>query len=235
MTLSKTNIWAIVPAAGRGQRMGETLPKQYLSINNKPILAHTLDVICKIPNIQQVIIPIHPQDNYWQSMIHLPYDNYVTVMGGDLRDESVLKALSYIKDRANPKDWVLIHDAVRPCITVDSICKLLATLAENPVGGLWGVPVRDTIKQVDTHNNVIKTIAREQLWQAQTPQIFRFELLYLALLQAKRDNIILTDDASAIEYLGYHPQMVQGSYANIKITWPEDLKTAGDWLKQHEV
>jgi 2-C-methyl-D-erythritol 4-phosphate cytidylyltransferase len=235
MNLIPNNIWAIVPAAGIGQRMGTTLPKQYVSVENKPILAHTLDVICQIPNIRQVIIPLHPHDHYWQQLMHVPYDNYMTVTGGVLRDESVLNALHAIKNKANPQDWVLVHDAVRPCITVQGIHELLTHIADHPVGGLWGVPVRDTLKQVDASGNVIKTIAREALWHAQTPQIFRFELLYLALLQAKRDNINITDEASAIEHLGYHPQMVQGSYTNIKITWPEDLISAAHWFRQHEV
>lgn len=229
------DIWAIVPAAGIGQRMGNTLPKQYLSIENKPILAHTLNTICQVPNIRQVIIPLHPQDHYWPALIHLPYENYVTVMGADLRYQSVLNALEFIKDVAQPQDWVLVHDAVRPCITVDGISELIAQIADHPVGGLWGVPVRDTLKQVAASNAVLQTISRDQLWHAQTPQIFRFELLYRALMQAKHDKIDITDDASSIELLGYHPQMVQGSYANIKITWPEDLISAAHWLQQQEV
>jgi 2-C-methyl-D-erythritol 4-phosphate cytidylyltransferase len=228
-------IWAIVPAAGIGQRMGTVLPKQYLPILNKPILAHTLDVICQIPYLQQVIVPLHPQDNYWSSLVHLPYQNYVTVKGGELRHESVLNALNYLNTRASADDWVLVHDASRPCVTVAGICELITQIADHPVGGLWGVPVRDTLKQVNEARDVIQTIPREQLWHAQTPQIFRFELLYKAMIQANHDKMAITDEASSIEHLGYHPLMVQGSYANIKITWPEDLITAEHWLKQHEV
>jgi 2-C-methyl-D-erythritol 4-phosphate cytidylyltransferase len=229
------NIWAIVPAAGIGQRMSGALPKQYLAVNDKPILAHTLDVICQIPNVKKVIIPLHPDDHYWASLIDLPYDNVMTVMGGELRNDSVLNALTAIKNNAEPHDWVLVHDAVRPCVTVQDISELLAEINDHPVGGLWGVPVRDTLKQVDEHQNVEKTIDREFLWHAQTPQIFRFELLYQALQKTKYDKINITDDASAIEYLGYHPKMVQGNYTNIKITWPEDLIMAAHWFKHIEV
>lgn len=225
MKSASNKLWAVVPAAGIGQRMGSTLPKQYVNMNDKPILAHTLDVICQIPNLAQVVIPLHPNDIYWSSLIHLPYDNFATILGGDLRSDSVLNALIHLKkNRAQPNDWIIVHDAVRPFVSVTGIVELLVQLEGHPVGGLWGVPVRDTLKEVDTNNNVVKTIPRAILWHAQTPQIFRFELLYNALLQAKQDNIHITDDASAIEHLGYHPKMVQGSYDNIKITWPEDLR-----------
>jgi 2-C-methyl-D-erythritol 4-phosphate cytidylyltransferase len=118
---------------------------------------------------------------------------------------------------------------------VAGIGELFTQIMDHPVGGLWGVPVRDTLKQVDALGNIVLTISRDQLWHAQTPQIFRFELLYQALLKASHDKIDITDEASSLEHLGYHPKMVQGSYANIKITWPEDLISAEHWLKQHEV
>lgn len=229
------NNWAIVPAAGIGQRMNSAMPKQYVKINQKPILAHTLDVICQIPNIKKVIVPLNPNDDYWQKLMHLPYSNIQTVIGGELRNDSVMNALNAIKNHADPHDWVIVHDAVRPCITVQGIIELLKQIDTHPVGGLWGVPVRDTLKQVDIQCNVEKTIDRSSLWHAQTPQIFRFELLYQALQKVKQDNMIVTDDASAIEYLGYHPKMVQGSYTNIKMTWPEDLILAEHWFKQREV
>ncbi len=235
MKTINNNIWAIVPAAGIGQRMSGVLPKQYIEVNGKPILAHTLDVICQIPHVKKVIIPLHPNDHYWSSLIDLPYDNVMTVTGGELRNDSVLNALTAIKNNAQAQDWVLVHDAVRPCITVNDICELLMQIADHPVGGLWGVPVRDTLKQVDANQNVEKTVPRECLWHAQTPQIFRFELLYQALQKTKDDKINITDDASAIEYLGYHPKMVQGNYTNIKITWPEDLIMAAHWFKHAEV
>jgi 2-C-methyl-D-erythritol 4-phosphate cytidylyltransferase len=226
MRMKLTNkLWAIVPAAGIGQRMSSTLPKQYANMHNKPILTHTLEVICRIPNVEQVVIPLHPNDIYWKSLIHLPYDNFTTITGGDLRSDSVFNALLHLKkNQAQANDWVLVHDAVRPYITVAGITELLNELADHPVGGLWGVPVRDTLKEVDSANHIVKTIDRNVLWHAQTPQIFRFELLYQALLQAQHDKINITDEASAIEHLGYHPKMVQGSYSNIKITWPEDLR-----------
>lgn len=230
MTHPNNVIWAIVPAAGIGQRIGGLLPKQYVQLGDKPILTHTLNTICQIPHVRQVIVPLHPLDQYWQRLIHLPYKNYVTIIGGELRFESVFNALTYLKNLAQPQDWVLVHDAVRPCITKEAVTELLQQIDNDPVGGLWGVPVCDTLKKVDAAGKVLYTVPREQLWHAQTPQIFRFELLYLAFAKVKQDKIIMTDEASAIEYLGYHPKMVQGRYDNIKITWPEDLQRAMHWL-----
>lgn len=226
-------LWAIVPAAGIGQRMGSTLPKQYININDKPILTHTLDVICQIPHLKKVIVPLHPHDHYFSSLIHLPYQNIVRVFGGDARNDSVLNALDAIVNEAKEQDWVLVHDAVRPCISVADIMQLLTEISDHPVGGLWGVPVRDTLKQVDLEYNIEKTVPRESLWHAQTPQIFRYGLLKQALEKVAQDKLNITDDANAIEYLGYHPKMVQGSYSNIKMTWPEDLMLAAHWFKHH--
>lgn len=224
-------VFAIVPAAGVGQRMGQSVPKQYLSLNGRPILAHTLDVICQVPAIKQVIVPLHPADPYWTTL-NLPYSHLHTVTGGEMRFQSVLNALTYLANWAEPHDWILVHDAVRPCITVQGISTLLTEIFTHPVGGLWGVPVRDTLKQVDAQQNIVKTVARESLWHALTPQIFRFNLLFEALQQALHNDLEITDEASAIEQLGYHPKMVLGSYANIKITWPEDVQNAIFWLQQ---
>jgi 2-C-methyl-D-erythritol 4-phosphate cytidylyltransferase len=234
MLKERVKIWAIVPAAGIGQRMQSDLPKQYLPLNGKPILAWTLDAICRVPEIFQVIVPLHPEDIYWQQQIHLTYPHLQTVTGGKLRFESVQNALDFIKPKADANDWVLVHDAVRPCITPREISELLANIVMHPVGGLWGVPVRDTLKKVDETQQVIKTVSRDDLWHALTPQIFRFGMLQEALFTAKRDNIMITDEAGAIEHLGYHPQMVRGSYANIKITYPEDLRSASLWISQME-
>ncbi|HLF66526.1 MAG TPA: 2-C-methyl-D-erythritol 4-phosphate cytidylyltransferase [Gammaproteobacteria bacterium] len=223
-------VWAIVPAAGIGQRMGQERPKQYLMIQGKPILAHTLARLAQVPDFEQIIIALHPEDTYWQSL-DITDPRIQTVIGGTLRFESVLNALKHLESQAQPSDWILVHDAVRPCITAPRVMQLLAEIKTDPVGGLWGVPVRDTLKQVDNEGRVLHTVPREILWHALTPQIFRFELLYRALQKAKADHIVLTDEASAIEYLGYHPKMVQGDYSNIKITWPEDLAAAAYYLQ----
>lgn len=231
--MNPDKLWAIVPAAGIGNRMNHALPKQYLPIHQKPILAHTLSVICQMPQLHQVIIPLHPRDQYWQRLIQLPFNNIVTVAGGQLRDDSVMNALEYIKKEAKPQDWVLVHDAVRPCVTIKGLTALFTQIQNDHIGGLWGVPVRDTLKKVD-EGKARTTVSRADLWHAQTPQIFRFEPLYQSLLQAKHDKIEITDEASAIEHAGYHPKMVRGSYDNIKITWPEDLISAALWLQYQE-
>ncbi len=233
MNKQHDRIWAVVPAAGFGLRMGLKVPKQYLPLQGTPILAHTLAVLTQIPDFEQIIVALHPEDPYW-SALTITDPRILTVEGGVLRFESVCNALSHIKDRAKPTDWVLVHDAVRPCMTAAQVMELMAQLKGDPVGGLWGVPVRDTLKQVDNEGRVVTTVPREHLWHALTPQLFRFELLYRALLKAKADNKVLTDEASAIEYLGHHPKMVQGHYSNIKITWPEDLATAAFYLENKD-
>jgi 2-C-methyl-D-erythritol 4-phosphate cytidylyltransferase len=218
--------FAIVPAAGIGSRMQAAIPKQYLPLAGQPILAHTLNRLTAHPLIQQVVVALHPQDKYWPTLIlGFPY-KITTVIGGNERFQSVHNALQAITQYAEPHDWILIHDAVRPCIQLSDIDKLIVSLQQDEVGGLLGIPVRDTLKQVDAAQQVQQTIDRTVLWQALTPQMFRCNVLQQALERVMTQGVSVTDDASAVEQLGLVPKMVEGRSDNIKITRPEDLLLA---------
>jgi 2-C-methyl-D-erythritol 4-phosphate cytidylyltransferase len=219
---SSVRYFAIVPAAGVGSRMQSTLPKQYLPLAGQPVLAHTLNRLTTHPLIQQVVVALHPQDEYWSTLTLTHPHKVSTVIGGVERFQSVHNALQVIKQLADPMDWVLIHDAVRPCIQLSDVDKLILSLQQHAVGGLLGVPVRDTLKQV-SHLQVEKTLDRAPIWQAFTPQMFRLNIIEAALTQVIADGTGVTDDAAAVEQLGLSPQMVEGRSDNIKITRPEDL------------
>lgn len=226
-------IWAIVPAAGLGSRMESPIPKQYLPIHGKSILSHTLERICAIPAIRRVIVPLHVDDQHWQTTKHKLPEKIEITCGGALRSESVWNALQILSDRAMPQDWILVHDAVRPCILPEEIEKLLKELTDHPVGGLLATRVVDTLKKAKG-SEVVATVDREHIWKALTPQVFRYGILCEAFAQAFANNIRITDESSAIEYLGHQPKLCEGSSSNIKITRHEDLAFAEKWLKDCE-
>lgn len=231
LALNSSGYCAIVPAAGIGKRMQAEVPKQYLKLGELTVLEHSLKKLCSCDYVEKIIVAIAPKDNYWQHLSLSKHPKVTTVLGGDERCHSVFNALQAIK--SSGFEWILVHDAVRPCVTVADINKLVQQLQQHPVGGLLGVPVRDTLKQVDEKSNVVKTLERSQLWHALTPQLFRYKVLEQALNRCQQDNYLATDEAAAIEYLGLQPQMVQGSATNIKITLPEELDLA-EWYLQTE-
>ena len=217
-----------MPAAGVGRRMGSDIPKQYLRLGEKLILEHTLEnlMACKPRNL---VLVVDKDDVRWREIALS--EQCLVVEGGATRAESVLCGLAALQvDRS---DWVLVHDAVRPCITAADIEKLVETVVRDAdaIGGLLALPVVDTLKQVDTHKRVVTTHDREIYWLAQTPQMFRHGLLVKALQQAAENNTSVTDESAAMEQLGYHPKIVQGSRRNIKITVPQDLIMAEAILK----
>jgi 2-C-methyl-D-erythritol 4-phosphate cytidylyltransferase len=226
-----SNYWAIVPAAGIGSRMSNSCPKQYLHLHGKAILQHTLERL-SLPNISGIIVPVAKDDSYWKTLT-LP--QLVTrVNGGTERCYSVLNALQTLHQYANPHDWVLIHDAARPCVRQSDIKKLMTTLENHSVGGLLAVPVRDTMKRTQGGQEVIETVNRQGLWHALTPQMFRLETLYQALTNILNQGELVTDDAQAMEKMGYHPVLVEGHADNIKITHPQDLNLAELYLQCNE-
>ena len=234
MTVVEQKFWVIIPAAGIGSRMNADCPKQYLELNGKTVLEQTLDCFIHHPRISGVIVAIAEHDQYWRNL-HFKTDRPVmTVKGGTERCHSVLNAMQGLNDFADEQDWVLVHDAARPCLHKDDLDKLLITMATHPVGGLLGVPVHDTIKKIDPVNVVEETVDREYLWRALTPQMFRYGMLKNALNNALNDGYLVTDDASAIEHAGYAPLMLEGSSDNIKITRPEDLALAEFYLSQRK-
>lgn len=226
--------WAIVPAAGIGLRMGADRPKQYLTIGRKTLLEHTLERLLEVPNLAGLVVALHPDDQQWQSL-PLRGDSRVAVVdGGRDRSRSVLNALNSLTLQAAPNDWALVHDAARPCVRLSCIANLCRQTLSHGVGGILGVPVGDTLKQVSSQQTIQKTLDRQHLWQAQTPQLFRFQLLHQCLARAVAQGETITDEASALELAGYQPLIVEGRHDNLKVTRAEDLALAEMILKYQE-
>ncbi|WP_111413938.1 2-C-methyl-D-erythritol 4-phosphate cytidylyltransferase [Billgrantia lactosivorans] len=222
-------LWLVVPAAGRGRRMGAALPKQYLALAGRPVLAHTLARLHQAFPEARLCLCLDPEDDRFDPA-WVPFARWRRSAGGDERADSVRRALEAIADEAADDDWVLVHDAARPCVRVDDLMRLLAALRQDPVGGLLATPVADTMKRDDGQRHVVRTEPRDGLWQAQTPQGFRLGLLRRALDEARALGREITDEASAVEALGLTPRLVPGRRDNIKITHPEDLALAGHIL-----
>lgn len=227
------NIWVIIPAAGVGKRMDSDTPKQYLTLNDKTVIEHTLDVFDSHDSISEIIVAVSNEDEYWPSLnIKLSKPLHKTY-GGKERCDSVLNGLIFLEDKAAADDWVLVHDAARPCLRLEDLTLLLETLQENAIGGILAIPVRDTMKRsIDDTKLIKETVDRESLWHALTPQMFRFGLLKNALEFALMNNEVITDEASAIELAGHHPVLVEGHADNLKITRPEDLALAAFFIRQ---
>jgi len=231
--------WAVIPAAGTGSRMQSDMPKQYLKLGESTLIEHALQRLARIPGLAGIVVAIAADDPRWDASCCDRLSTRLgvrvtTVTGGAQRHESVLNALAFLSETADADDWVLVHDAARPCVTIEDLQRLIETLADDPVGGLLGVPVADTVKRVDDQGRVEETVSREGLWRALTPQMFRLGTLQKALRGAAARGLHVTDDASAMELAGFHPRMVAGSEQNIKVTRPRDLELAAVYLKQQE-
>jgi 2-C-methyl-D-erythritol 4-phosphate cytidylyltransferase len=222
----------VVPAAGAGRRMSTSIPKQYLPLADKTVLEHTLDTLLSCRQLAGVVLVLSEGDGYWESIQGRYLDQPLeTAIGGAERCHSVLNGLKQLAGRAREDDWVLVHDAARPCVRLSDIEKLISTLSSSTDGGLLGVPVADTMKRADSEHRITATVDREGLWHAYTPQMFRVGRLRAALQQAIDNDLLVTDEASAMEHAGYQPRMVQGQRDNIKITVPADLELAAWYLQ----
>ncbi len=217
---------ALIPAAGVGARMGASIPKQYAPLAGKPMLQHVIETFCSASQIEHVYLVVSPADAYIEDLA-MPPGCTVLRCGGDTRQASVTNGLRAIASTVDADDWVLVHDAARPGLTVDLIDKLIAFVKDDAVGGLLAVPVVDTIKHSNGHGRSEHTVSRDLLWAAQTPQMFRHRMLLDALERVPD----ITDEASALEALGLHPKLVEGSARNFKVTLPEDLAVAELHLK----
>jgi len=221
--------YAIVPAAGSGSRFGAEKPKQYLDLLGRPLIFHTLKALTACPDIERVWVVLAPDDPWWPRFdwSELGAKLETVRCGGATRAESVTNGLQAAAMVTADDDWVLVHDAARPCISAAMLDALFADLAQDPVGGILAVPVADTLKRADTEQRVAATEPRDGLWQAQTPQMFRYGLLGDAL-QKCRD---VTDEAGAVEALGLKPKLVRGDATNLKVTYPADLALAAMILR----
>lgn len=227
MAATFPGVCAVVPAAGLGRRMQTDCPKQYLSIGNKTILEHSVVALLANACIQRVIIAVSPGDERFNQLNLAQHPQVTVVDGGAERADSVLAGLKAAGDAA----WVLVHDAARPCLHQDDLARLLTLRETSRVGGILAAPVRDTMKRAEPGKPAIAhTVDRNDLWHALTPQFFPRELLFDCLTRALNEGAIITDEASALEYCGFHPTLVVGRADNIKVTRPEDLALAEFYL-----
>jgi 2-C-methyl-D-erythritol 4-phosphate cytidylyltransferase len=203
--------------------MGSELPKQYLPLSGRPLIEHALRALAAHPRIARVYVVLSPDDGWWDGQ-GIKHDKLAVLScGGAARAESVANGLRAIAGEISADDWVLVHDAARPCLRAEHLDRMLAELADDEVGGILAVPLADTLKRAEAGQRIAETVPREGLWQAQTPQMFRHGLLLQALEAA---DSAVTDEASAVEHMGLKPKLVEGDLRNLKVTYPRDLELA---------
>ena len=229
MNSSLPAFWAVIPAAGVGARMAADRPKQYLQLGGLTILEHSLNCFLDHPCVKGVVVSLAADDPFWPDLPCAGDPRIQRAAGGRERADSVLNALLLLHAQgASDSDWVLVHDAARPNLARSDLDRLLLELADDPVGGLLAVPARDTLKRADADGRVSATVDRSTIWQAYTPQMFRLGPLHRALADSLVADVAITDEASAIEWSGQAPRLIEGRNDNIKVTRPEDL----EWLRQ---
>jgi 2-C-methyl-D-erythritol 4-phosphate cytidylyltransferase len=228
--IASIKFWAVVPAAGVGKRMNADRPKQYLDLAGKTVIEHTLLRLLQAEVFTAVAVAISEEDPYWSELSVASHEKVIRAKGGKERADSVLSGLHAIANQAVASDWVLVHDAARPCITAADIHHLIDSLIDDEVGGILALPCADTLKNVQG-NNILSTVDRSHIWRALTPQMFRYGSLKTALELAV-GNPAITDEASALEQQGLQPKIIEGRPDNIKITRPEDLALAQFFMSQ---
>lgn len=228
---AEADYWLLVPAAGRGERMGNTVPKQYLPLAEKNVIGHALAPFDRNPLIQCILLVIAPHDAHWSHEAPQMAKPVQLVQGGARRVDSVLNGLRALDKVARPSDWVLIHDAARPCLTGADLEKLLLAVHADPVGGLLATPVRESIKRAGERDEkgdirVQTGLHAKRMWRALSPQMFRYSLLRDAVEAWIVSGEDLLDEASAVERAGHHPKIVEGRGDNIDVIFPDDLALA---------
>ncbi len=226
--------WAVIPAAGIGTRMQLETPKQYLTLSGRTILEHTLRPFIDHADINGIVVALAPEDPYWEKLAMAGHEKIRTTVGGEERCHSVRNGLRALEETAGADDWILVHDAARPCLRRQDIDRLMETLADHDVGGILALPVRDTMKRAGPDSEILETVDREGLWHALTPQMFRLQLLGRCLDRVLAADGTVTDEAQAVELCGYRPLLVPGHPDNIKITHRIDLPLAELFLSQQE-
>lgn len=217
-------VFALVLAAGQGTRIGDAVPKQYLPLAGKPMMFHSIEALAAVSRVERVFVVLAPMDRHWGShdWSALPDKVEAAFCGGEHRAESVLNALKHLEGRMAADDWVMVHDAARPCIMTELVEQFLDEIGEDAVGGLLAMPLADTLKRADENQRVEATVPRAALWRAQTPQLFHYAMLRKGL----EKNPKATDEAEAVESLGYEPRLAEGENSNIKVTFAEDIVLA---------
>jgi 2-C-methyl-D-erythritol 4-phosphate cytidylyltransferase len=216
--------FGLVPAAGSGSRFGIAGPKQYSMLRGQPMLRHAVERLLAAPEVEVVFVVLAAGDLEFRRHDWKPFGERLAPLycGGASRRESVLNGLVAAASAVDPNDWILVHDAARPCLPRAELRRLIDEAGADEVGGLLAVPVADTLKRADAERRSVQTEPRDHLWQAQTPQMFRHGMLLRALREAPH----VTDEAGAVELLGYKPRLVEGSTMNLKVTFPADLEIA---------
>ncbi len=228
-SMNLPEFWTLIPAAGVGARMQADRPKQYLHVAGRSLIEHTLACFLDHPCLKGLVVCLADEDPYWPLLPCASDPRIQRASGGCERADSVLNGLLHLLQRgASADDWVLVHDAARPNLARSDLDQLLGLLADDPVGGLLAVPARDTLKRADASGRVAATVDRRVIWQAYTPQMFRLGLLQRSLADALVSRVNVTDEASALEWAGHAPRLIEGRADNLKITRPEDLA----WLAQ---
>lgn len=225
--------WAVLPAAGTGSRMGSELPKQYLAVSGATLLEHSLRALLRCEAIAGIVVPLHAHDTRAAALSLLQDARVRTVTGAAQRSGSVLAGLEALAAEAAPQDWVLVHDAARPCVQPGDILRLMQAVVSSGTGGLLAERIVDTVKQASQQALVERTLDRATLWRAQTPQMFRLGELRRALELALQRAVDVTDEASAMELAGYPVQLVASSAGNLKVTVPSDLPLAAWYLQAY--
>jgi 2-C-methyl-D-erythritol 4-phosphate cytidylyltransferase len=224
--------WVIVPAAGSSRRMASSgPPKQYLQLAGRSVIEWAIAPFLERADCERVVVVVAENDPLWSQLSLARHPKISTSLGGAERVDSVRAGLRALVSLANEDDWVLVHDAARPCLRATDLSRLIDELADDGVGGLLGAPVVDTLKRADASDRVQATVPRESLWRALTPQMFRYGVLDRALRAAGDSGVAPTDEAQAVEALGLQPRLVRGDPDNIKITLPEDIERAARVLE----
>ena len=221
-------IWAVIPAGGLGARMNSAKAKQYLMLNERPVIAHTLARLASVPAINRLVVGVASDDKLWRKL-DIRHDKPIsTVDAGLTRADTVGNCLKFIIDQGGADDWALVHDAVRPCVRADEVQGLIAQVLRDDRGGILALPLSDTLKRSNEGQDarIIETVPRDNLWRAMTPQMFKVSALLGAIEQANKAKRNITDEASAMEALGMQPLLLPCSPDNIKITYPQDLQMA---------
>ncbi|MFT4517747.1 MAG: 2-C-methyl-D-erythritol 4-phosphate cytidylyltransferase [Halioglobus sp.] len=231
MSKKKPQCWAVIPAAGTGSRMGGDLPKQYLEVAGATLLEHSLQALLGTDAIQSVVVALHSHDDRAATLPVFENARVQTTIGAEQRSGSVLAGLKILLEIAAPDDWVLVHDAARPCLQREDLTRLINTVTASGTGGILAERIVDTVKQSCAESMVTATLDRSQLWRAQTPQMFRLEELHTALSQALAEDRDVTDEASAMEMAGRDVQLVAGARSNLKVTVVDDLPLAAWYLQ----
>ena len=218
--------WCVIPAAGSSRRFGGDVPKQYCQLGGRPMLVATLERLATHPAIAGFVVSLADQDRWWPGLAACEGKPIVTCVGGVERADSVLAGLKALPGDVGPRDWVLVHDAARPCVSHADLTRLIERGRHHPVGAILATPVRDTLKRSGNDDQIEATVPRENLWRAQTPQMFRRGELMAALESARRLGRFCTDDANALELSGKNPLLVEGSDENLKVTSSADMALA---------